>query len=78
MPDPRLERIAVVMRELARLDEPRELSARRAYLADRDRLAALVRVGAPGDVVQACRDRVDHAAQLLTVALHPPRSAPAV
>jgi hypothetical protein len=74
VPDPRTDRIAALARQLAHLDEPREVSARRGYLRARDELAALVRRGAPTDVVEAYRYRAQRAQDLLTAALHPPRA----
>lgn len=71
MPDPRTDRIAMLARELSRLDPPVVLSARRAYLRARDDLAALLRAGAASDVVQAHRYRCERAQDVLTAALHP-------
>jgi hypothetical protein len=67
----RSARIAALARELARLDSPRDLTARRAYLRARDDLAALVRRGAPAEQVQAARYRAERAQDVLTLALHP-------
>lgn len=70
MTDPRTARIAMLARELARMDPPALLTARRGYLRARGDLAALIRRGAPADVVQAHRYRAERALDVLTTALH--------
>jgi hypothetical protein len=69
--DARTARIAALAAELSRLDEPRDLSARRAYLRARDDLATMIRRGMPDDVVSAYRYRAERAQDVLTAALHP-------
>ena len=75
MTDPRTDRIAALATELSKLDQPIELSARRAYLRARDDLGKLIRRGAPADMVEAYRYRAERAQDLLTAALHPPMPA---
>lgn len=71
----RTDRIAMLARELSRLDHPRDLAARRLYLRARDELAAVVRAGANAEIVQCYRYRAERAQEVLTAALHPPAAA---
>jgi hypothetical protein len=70
--DPRTDRIATLARELSRMDSPRDLTARRSYLRARHDLAALIRRGASGDMIEAARYRAERAQDVLTLAEHPP------
>ena len=70
MNDTRTDRIAMLARELGRLDPPDVRGARRALQRRRDELADMVRRGAAAPVLDVYRYRVTRALDVLRVAEH--------